>query len=73
LRAKSFTLDGEAVVYGPDDVAIFDALGGPSRNWIKEPGQPGDDPDTRSRVVMPARGKRKPQSRRPGPSPKLSN
>jgi bifunctional non-homologous end joining protein LigD len=26
LRAKSFTLDGEAVVCGPDDVAIFDAL-----------------------------------------------
>jgi bifunctional non-homologous end joining protein LigD len=26
LRAKSFTLDGEAVVCGPDCVAIFDAL-----------------------------------------------
>jgi bifunctional non-homologous end joining protein LigD len=26
LRAKSFTLDGEAVVCGPDVVAIFDAL-----------------------------------------------
>ncbi len=26
LRAKSFTLDGEAVVCGPDGVAIFDAL-----------------------------------------------
>jgi hypothetical protein len=26
LRAKSFTLDCEAVVCGPDDVAIFDAL-----------------------------------------------
>jgi bifunctional non-homologous end joining protein LigD len=26
LRAMSFTLDGEAVVCGPDGVAIFDAL-----------------------------------------------
>jgi bifunctional non-homologous end joining protein LigD len=26
LRAKSFTLDGEAVVAGPDGVAVFDAL-----------------------------------------------
>jgi bifunctional non-homologous end joining protein LigD len=26
LKARSFTLDGEAVVYGPDGVAIFDAL-----------------------------------------------
>jgi bifunctional non-homologous end joining protein LigD len=26
LRASSFTLDGEAVVCGPDSVAIFDAL-----------------------------------------------
>jgi bifunctional non-homologous end joining protein LigD len=26
LRASSFTLDGEAVVCGPDGVAIFDAL-----------------------------------------------
>jgi bifunctional non-homologous end joining protein LigD len=26
LRAKSFTLDGEAVVSGPDGVAVFDAL-----------------------------------------------
>jgi bifunctional non-homologous end joining protein LigD len=26
LRAKSFTVDGEAVVCGPDGVAIFDAL-----------------------------------------------
>src|SRR5271165_6412090 len=26
LRAKSFTLDGEAVVCGPDGVAIFEAL-----------------------------------------------
>ena len=26
LRAKSLTLDGEAVVCGPDGVAIFDAL-----------------------------------------------
>jgi ATP-dependent DNA ligase len=26
LRAKSFTIDGEAVVCGPDGVAIFDAL-----------------------------------------------
>jgi hypothetical protein len=26
LRAKSFTLDGEAVVCGPDGVAMFDAL-----------------------------------------------
>jgi ATP-dependent DNA ligase len=26
LRAKSFTLDGEAVVVGADGVAIFDAL-----------------------------------------------
>jgi bifunctional non-homologous end joining protein LigD len=26
LRADSFTLDGEAVVCGPDGVAIFDAL-----------------------------------------------
>jgi bifunctional non-homologous end joining protein LigD len=26
LRATSFTLDGEAVVCGPDGVAIFDAL-----------------------------------------------
>jgi bifunctional non-homologous end joining protein LigD len=26
LRARSFTLDGEAVVCGPDDVAVFDAL-----------------------------------------------
>jgi bifunctional non-homologous end joining protein LigD len=26
LRAKSFTLDGEAVVCGPDGVAVFDAL-----------------------------------------------
>ena len=26
LRAKSFTLDGEAVVCGPDGVAIFGAL-----------------------------------------------
>jgi ATP-dependent DNA ligase len=25
LRAKSFTLDGEAVVCGPDGIAIFDA------------------------------------------------
>jgi bifunctional non-homologous end joining protein LigD len=26
LRAKSFTIDGEAVVCGPDGVALFDAL-----------------------------------------------
>jgi ATP-dependent DNA ligase len=26
LRAKSFTIDGEAVVCGPDGVAVFDAL-----------------------------------------------
>jgi bifunctional non-homologous end joining protein LigD len=26
LRSKSFTLDGEAVVSGPDGVAVFDAL-----------------------------------------------
>jgi ATP-dependent DNA ligase len=26
LRAKSFTLDGEAVVCGPNGVAVFDAL-----------------------------------------------
>jgi hypothetical protein len=26
LRATSFTLDGEAVVCGPDGIAIFDAL-----------------------------------------------
>src|SRR5271167_1155352 len=26
LRASSFTLDGEAVVCGPDGVAVFDAL-----------------------------------------------
>jgi bifunctional non-homologous end joining protein LigD len=26
LRARSFTLDGEAVVCGPDGIAIFDAL-----------------------------------------------
>jgi bifunctional non-homologous end joining protein LigD len=26
LRAESFTLDGEAVVCGPDGIAIFDAL-----------------------------------------------
>jgi bifunctional non-homologous end joining protein LigD len=26
LRAKSFTLDGEAVVCGPDGIAVFDAL-----------------------------------------------
>src|ERR1700743_438121 len=26
LRADSFTLDGEAVVCGPDGIAIFDAL-----------------------------------------------
>jgi ATP dependent DNA ligase domain len=26
LRAKSFTLDGEAVVCGPDGVVVFDAL-----------------------------------------------
>ena len=26
LRARSFTLDGEAVVCGPDSIAIFDAL-----------------------------------------------
>ena len=26
LRAKSFTIDGEAVVSGPDGVAVFDAL-----------------------------------------------
>ena len=26
LRAKSFTVDGEAVVCGPDGVAVFDAL-----------------------------------------------
>jgi hypothetical protein len=26
IRATSFTLDGEAVVCGPDGVAIFDAL-----------------------------------------------
>jgi len=26
LRAKSFTLDGEAAVCGPDGIAIFDAL-----------------------------------------------
>jgi hypothetical protein len=26
LRAKSFTLDGDAVMCGPDGVAIFDAL-----------------------------------------------
>jgi bifunctional non-homologous end joining protein LigD len=26
LRARSFTLDGEAVVCGPDGVAMFDAL-----------------------------------------------
>jgi hypothetical protein len=26
LRAKSFTIDGEAAVWGPDGIAIFDAL-----------------------------------------------
>jgi ATP-dependent DNA ligase len=26
LRARSFVLDGEAVVCGPDGIAIFDAL-----------------------------------------------
>jgi ATP-dependent DNA ligase len=26
LRAKSFTIDGEAAVCGPDGVAVFDAL-----------------------------------------------
>ena len=26
LRARSFTLDGEAVVCGPDGIAVFDAL-----------------------------------------------
>ena len=26
LRAKSFTIDGEAAVCGPDGIAIFDAL-----------------------------------------------
>jgi bifunctional non-homologous end joining protein LigD len=26
LRAKSFTIDGEAVVTGPDGIAVFDAL-----------------------------------------------
>jgi bifunctional non-homologous end joining protein LigD len=26
LRARTFTLDGEAVVCGPDGVAVFDAL-----------------------------------------------
>jgi bifunctional non-homologous end joining protein LigD len=26
LRARSFTLDGQAVVCGPDGVAVFDAL-----------------------------------------------
>ncbi len=26
LHAESFTLDGEAVVCGPDGVAVFDAL-----------------------------------------------
>jgi ATP-dependent DNA ligase len=26
LRARSFTLDGEAAVCGPDGVAVFDAL-----------------------------------------------
>jgi ATP-dependent DNA ligase len=26
LRAKSFTIDGEAVVSGPDGIAVFDAL-----------------------------------------------
>jgi bifunctional non-homologous end joining protein LigD len=26
LRAKSFTIDGEAVVFGPDGIAVFDAL-----------------------------------------------
>jgi bifunctional non-homologous end joining protein LigD len=27
LRARSFTIDGEAAVCGPDGVAIFDATG----------------------------------------------
>jgi bifunctional non-homologous end joining protein LigD len=45
LRARSFTLDGEAVVCGPDGVAVFDALHRrgtvteamlyASRDWIK--------------------------------------
>jgi ATP-dependent DNA ligase len=26
LRARSFTLDGEACVCGPDGIAVFDAL-----------------------------------------------
>jgi hypothetical protein len=27
LRAKSFTIDGEAAVCGPDEIAIFDSIG----------------------------------------------
>ena len=38
----------------------------------QEPGQPGDDPSAGSGLVMPAREKRKPQSRRPGPSPRVA-
>jgi bifunctional non-homologous end joining protein LigD len=160
LRARSFTLDGEAVVCGPDGVAIFDALhrrgtvteamlyafdlleldgedlrtlplgdrkkrlarllggrrlgivlsdhtdddgatifrhacklglqgivskrltapyrSGPSRDWLaglaqgQEPGQSRNDPSAGSRVVMQAREKRKPPSRRPGPSPRVA-
>jgi ATP-dependent DNA ligase len=31
LPARTFTIDGEAVVCGPDDVAVFDALQGERR------------------------------------------
>ena len=31
LRARTFTIDGEAVVCGPDGVAVFDALHGERR------------------------------------------
>jgi bifunctional non-homologous end joining protein LigD len=31
LKAKSFTIDGEAVVAGPDGVAVFDAMHGHRR------------------------------------------
>jgi hypothetical protein len=46
LRARSFTLDGEAVVCGPDGVAVFEALH--RRGTVSA----GDDPVPRGRVVM---------------------
>src|ERR1700749_4305302 len=42
LRARSFTLDGEAVVCGPDGVAIFDALH--RRGTVTEAMLPAFDP-----------------------------